>query len=88
MTKMLEIMLLVLNIALTLVNLFFALVRTYYARYAKKTYDGSVEYWSSWEKRKFQVAVEVLKELGVDDPEKALKDLRKKNYGKKKGRKK
>lgn len=51
-------------------NFAFALLRTYYA---KKTYLGSVEYWTSWEKRKYDVAAQVLKEMGVDSPD----DMRK-----------
>ena len=69
-------------LGVSLANLIFGLVRTYYARYAKKTYKGSVNYWASWQKRKFDVAVEVLKEMGIeskDDFKKLLEACRKKN---------
>lgn len=73
-------------IGVSIVNLFFALIRTYYAKFTKKTYHGSADYWASWEKRKFDVAEQVLKEMGIDSPE----DLKKlvKKFNKKKSKRK
>jgi len=61
--------LLLISIAIAGSNLFFGLIRTYYAKYAKRTYQGSVDYWTSWERRKFDVAAQVLKEMGIESPQ-------------------
>lgn len=69
-------------------NLIAGLIRTYYAIYTKKTYLGSVKYWSSWKERKYDVAQQVLEELGIDTLEdlEKLKETLKKKRGKKKRR--
>lgn len=78
--------LLIISISVASANLFFGLIRTYYARYSKKTYDGSVKYWESWQKRKFDVAVQVLKEIGIETPEDLKKLSRKLKKESKKSR--
>lgn len=60
--------LLLISIGVATANLIFGLIRTYYAKYAKKTYEGSVKYWRSWKERKYDIAIEVLKEIGIDSP--------------------
>jgi len=64
-------------VIISLVNLLLGLLRTYYAKYTKRTYQGSVNYWSSWQKRKFDVAAEVLKEMGIESPEDMRKLMKK-----------
>lgn len=60
-------------ILISAANCAFGLIRTYYAIYAKKTYKGSVRYWESWNKRKYDVAAQALKEIGIDSPEEMRK---------------
>jgi len=74
-------------VIVSIANLVFSLWRTYYARYAKKTYQGSVDYWASWQNRKFDVAAEILKEM-VDSPKDVKKILRKLEKKKREGSKK
>lgn len=69
----LEVTLIILTLVIAAINMIMGLVRTYYAKYAKKTYVGSADYWASWQKRKYDVAAQVLKEMGLDSPA----DLRK-----------
>lgn len=79
--------LLIATLTVSFINMAFGLIRTYYARYAKATYKGSVDYWNSWQKRKYDVAVEVLKEMGLDSPEdikKLMKRLKKEKPKRKK----
>ncbi len=77
-----ELAVLYLAVIIAAMNLIFGLVRTYYARFSKKTFQGSVDYWTSWEKRKYDVAAQVLKEMGMDSPEDMKKLMRK--FGKRK----
>lgn len=64
-----EFILLVATLVVALVDVALGIARLYYSRYNKKTWEGSVEYWTSWEKRKFDVAAQVLKEMGIESPE-------------------
>jgi len=73
--------LILLGVVVATANFVFALLRTYYAKYSKRTYEGSVEYWSSWEKRKYDVAAQVLREMGVDSPEDLKKIIEKLGKG-------
>jgi len=81
-----ELILLIVSVIIAAANLLIATLRTYYAKYTKKTYQGSAEYWASWEKRKFDVAEQVLKEMGIESPE-DLKKLIKKLERKRRKRK-
>lgn len=74
-------------VIISALNLAFGLLRTYYARYAKKTYQGSVEYWGSWEKRKYDVAAQVLREMGIESPDDMKKLVKKFKRAKKKVKK-
>lgn len=66
------------NVILAIINTYWAYQRTCYNR---ETLRGSEEYWESWEKRRLDVASQVLKEMGID----SLEDLKKliKKVGKK-----
>jgi len=79
----------VINVICTVLNFLFALVRTYYAKYAEKTYEGSVKYWNSWEKRRKDVLRDLLVEIEAESPEELkafLQDYRKKKKKRKKKR--
>jgi len=69
--------LLLIPMIITTIDLVTGIIRTYYARYAKLTYEGSVKYWDSWKERKYDVARQVLEELGIDSPEDLEKLLKK-----------
>jgi len=76
----LQLTLILLTLVVAIVNVVMGLIRTYYAKYAKKTYVGSADYWASWQKRKYDVAAQVLKEMGLDSPadlKKIIKTIKK-----------
>jgi len=71
------------NVGLTLLNTYWAWKRTCYNR---DTLQESREYWVSWERRKMDVAAQVMKEMGFENPEEFMKFVKKIKELEKKGK--